>query len=134
MSDENSLAPATVKQLARTDGRTRLARVARHTRAALTAALGGDVSPQQELVIRMIAESEGMRRAMFANAANGSPASVADFASLVAVGLRGLKMLGLRRHVRDVTLSDILGEAARRTEAAQDARSTSSHTDAAGAA
>lgn len=100
--------------LARVDGRTRLVRVVRRTRADVTQALGGSdaITPQQAIAIRMLAEAEALRQAIFAEAANGCPINVGDYAALATQGQRALKLLGMRRIAKDVpTLREYLAKA-----------------------
>ena len=113
--------------LARVDGRTRLVRVVRRTRADVTHALGGSdaITPQQAIAIRMLAEAEALRQAIFAEAANGYPINVGDYAALATQGQRALKLLGMRRIAKDVpSLREYIESRAGRTERPQAKRST----------
>jgi len=105
---------AAVGPLRNLDGRRRPARIFHATRRALIEALGGEaeLSPQQLLVVRMIAEADALRRAAFADAVAGIHVPVSDFNGLAQVALRGLSAIGLQRRLRDVqSLADLAREA-----------------------
>jgi len=131
----STLAPfTTAARLTPIDGRTRLARVVRHVRREVTLALGGPdaISPQQRLLIQQVAESEALRRAVFAIAASGEPISIADYTNLAATTQRALRTLGIRRVPKDAlpTLHEYLAAASRQPEAVAVPRSDAAGSDA----
>lgn len=102
------------------DGRTRGARAYRRTRFELTQALGGvdAVTPQQAIAIRVLAEADALRRALFADATAGVPVDAGAYSSLAAVTLRALKLIGMTRRAKRVaSLAEIAAEAEGRSSA-----------------
>ncbi|MEJ1960709.1 MAG: hypothetical protein WDO56_03870 [Gammaproteobacteria bacterium] len=86
------------------DGRSRLGRTFRRTRGAIVQSLGGveNLSEQQALAIRMLAEAEALRAGEFAKASRSQEYSVTAWAAFAKVSANALKVLGMKRVPKDV--------------------------------
>lgn len=95
------------------DGRTRIAKAFRSVKKELTTALGGDVSPQQTILIDRVVFLLFRVQTYEATILAGGPESVAVSSFYLAwVGSlrRVLETLGLERKARDLDLDQLLKE------------------------